>query len=185
MVIVIGAWLLLSQSATAEHYNSNVFSFDYPSDWNSTTNVNNSNSTVVFLYPLSEGSTNGDINIGISGPQYYANLNDARNTLIDSNSQVYIDDVNDTLVPDPEFKVLENRTVNINGLNGVVAVFKYAELATLNDPHGITEVAILQNGTKTYILTLKCTSKAISEDSNAFKSANETFNQILNSFKVN
>ena len=185
MVLVIGAWIILSPSVTAEHYNDNVFSFDYPSDWNATTPNNKSNSSVVFLYPLSKGNSNGGVNIEVTGPQYYANLNDAKDTFIDSNSQVYIDDVNDTLVSDPGFKVLENRTVTINGLTGVVAVFKNAELATLNDPHEITEVAILQNGTKTYVLTLKCTSKAISEDSNAFKNANETFNQILNSFKVN
>jgi hypothetical protein len=156
IVIIIGAVIILLLLFNSNLFNTNydgqVFSFDYPNNWEINDSYIYSNATVILLVPKN-GSNNVEINL--IGPKSSSNNNTNLNNyitseIVDVYNQVYPNDNGGNLIPDPDYVLVSNKSVNINGLNGFDMVFKVAEYGELGDPHEYTEEVILKKGDNFY-----------------------------------
>ncbi len=184
-VIIIGAviisFLLLNSNTFNPQYDGQVFSFDYPNNWEINDSYIYSNATVILLTP-SNGSNAVEINL--IGPKSNPDNNTNLNNYITSNivnvySQVYPNDNGGNLIPDPKYELVSNKSVNINGLNGSDMVFKVAEYGELGDPHEFIEEVILQKGDYFYEARLDYSPNTTTQY------AHNDFMKIVNSLQIN
>jgi hypothetical protein len=195
ILVIIGLWLFLSPSSPAyQSYNGTAYSFNYPSTWNISWENDNytSNEPYITLTP-----TNDTQNISIdvfdatdvplftnnSTNSYNMNrtassLNDCKNSLISLYSTVNPNESSSSVLPDPNYQVLNNTTINVNGLNGFDMLFKSSDDGLLNDPPVFTEVVILQKGTNFYQIELDYGPNITTPY------AHDDFMTIVNSFKI-
>ena len=186
VVLALVAFFMFGSFSTA--YNNQYYSFNYPNNWTKETDTNNSYETTSVLVP-NYSNLEHQVNIAINGPENESidyNLNSSRDLFISTNSKVfpnesYFEDKD--LVSDPEFKVLINKTIRVNGMNGFDVATYAASQGYLNSPHEVVEEVMLQKGTKVYTLRLTCSPRAITQDPNIFNTTHKEFESVVTSFK--
>ncbi|AEG18634.1 PsbP-related protein [Methanobacterium paludis] len=187
--ILAVAIFFIMGSASTTSYSNKYYSFEYPHNWTKENDTYNAYESTTTLYP-NYSDLKGKVNIVLTGPEEEPNnysINDSRDLFIYTNSKVfpnasYFEDKD--LTNDPEFKVLMNKTVTINGMNGFDVVIYDATPWYLNSPHEIIEEVMLQKGNKIYTLKLTCSPEALAQDPNIFNSTHREFETVANSFKV-
>lgn len=144
-IIILGFLFIPSVPSTQSHDGS-IYSFNYPSTWE----ISKSNVTQGSSISLFQKNGSRDATILIVDTYDGATLNDASKNYVDLFSSAYPDDFNDTLVPYPQYKLLINKTVNVNGLSGVDLLFRTSEMGEISDPPVFVEIVLLQKGDKFY-----------------------------------
>ena len=185
IIILIGAvvifFLLFNSNLFNTNYDGQVFSFNYPNNWEINDSYTDSNTTVILLVP-NNGSNAVEINLigPKSNPNNNTNLgNYITSNIVDVYNQVYPNDNGGNLIPDPDYMLVSNKSVNINGLNGSDMVFKVAEYGELGDPHEFIEEVILQKGEYFYEARLDYSPNATTQY------AHNDFMKIVNSLQIN
>lgn len=141
-------------------YNGTSYSFDYPNtwkvSWKSEKFINNepgvalapTNGSLIVEMLIFDATNlklneNGDV---ING----TNLNDYMVSLVEDFSQVQQSEKNNTTYMDPNYKLIYNHSINVNGMSGFDLLFYRTTGGLSTDSHAYNEIVILQNGNKFY-----------------------------------
>ena len=195
ILVIIGLWLFLSPSSPAyQSYNGTAYSFNYPSTWNISWENDNytSNEPYITLTPTNDTQNISiDVFDAIDVPLFTNNstnsynmnrtassLNDCKNSLISLYSTVNPNESTNSVVPYPYYELLNDTSINVNGLNGFDMLFRTSETGLLDDPPVYVEEVVLQNGTNFYELRLGYTPNITTPY------AHNDFMTIVNSFKI-
>lgn len=185
-IFVVVIFFIINPGSTTT-YNNTYYSFEYPNAWDqlhdSTTYHSYGSNTV--LYP-DYSKYREHVTVVVTGPEIEPdgfNLEEYGDNFTTSYGKVYPDDINDTEIDDPRFKVLLKRTFNVNGMKGVDIAVNDAELATLTSPREITEEVYLQKGNKLYEIRVTCSSEALEQNPNIFNETHDGVKTIINSLK--
>jgi hypothetical protein len=182
-----------SNTPSLQSYNGTAYSFSYPSTWNITQEINNStsNEPSIELTPTNKSSDATITILDATDVPLFANnstdsfnmnrtassLNDCRNSLISLYSTVNPNESTNSVVPYPYYELLNDTSINVNGLNGFDMLFRTSETGLLDDPPVYVEEVVLQNGTNFYELRLGYTPNITTPY------AHNDFMTIVNSFK--
>lgn len=177
IVLIIVLLLVFSPSSpSTQFYNGTTYSFNYPGNWNISWENNYSRGgSGITLRPVN-GSK--EANIIITDVYYGNSLNDAMNYFVDLYSHVYPNDFDDTLMSDPNYQMIYNKSLNVNGISGFDMLFKASESGNLKDPHVYVEIIMLQKGDKFYEIRLNYARNVTSPY------AHDDLMTIVNSLKI-
>jgi hypothetical protein len=178
IILIIILVLVFSPSTpSVQSYNGTAYSFNYPSNWkiNWESNTTDENGTGI---TLKQTNGSGEAHITIDNVYYNNSLNADMNYFVDLYSHVYPNDFNNTLITDPNYRLISNKTIIVNGLNGFDMLFRNSELGDITDPHVFTEEVILQKGDKFYEIRLDYSNNVTSPY------AHQDFMTIVNSLKI-
>lgn len=171
-----------------EHYDGQFFSFDYPDIWEiwKAPGDKDDDGSVVFL---NHGDKQGDesgLKITLIAPSYSNyTLYGYQQYLIDFHKEVYADDYSEEMVPDNNFKILLNESIEVDGLKGFDFAFQCSEGGVLGDKPMVLEYVILQNGFNNFTeIRLEVPSKALESSPNIFEKSHDDFMIIVNSLNI-
>lgn len=179
-----------SNNQKIQSYNGTAYSFNYPGTWNITWENDNytSNEPTIELTPTNKSS---DASITIvdatdvplftnnsSLNRTASNLSDYKNSFISWYSTAYPNGSSNSVVPYPEYQLLNDSNINLNGYNGFDMLFKTSQSGLLNDPPVYVEEVVLQNGNNFYELRLEYAPNITTPY------GHDDFMTIVNSFKI-
>lgn len=130
---------------------SSSYTFNTPNNWKVSMvsdNNTNFNGTVTTLV---QTNGSGEANISIIGLNssntINKNLTDYMNNFVNMYSTAHTNNqINSTTARYPNYHLLSNNTLNINGLTGFDMVFQTSETGLITDPPIYVEVVVLKKG---------------------------------------
>ena len=195
IICIIGFLYILgsfesSNTSSIQSYNGSAYSFNYPSAWNITWENDNytSNEPTIELTPTNKSSDAAITILDATNVPLFSNnssfnrtasnLSDYKNSFISLYSTAYPSESSNSVVPYPEYQLLNDSNINLNGYNGFDMVFKTSQGGLLNDPPVYVEEVVLQNGNNFYELRLDY------EPNVTTPYAHNDLMTIANSFKI-
>jgi hypothetical protein len=181
IILIIILVLVFSPSTpSVQSYNGTAYSFNYPSNWkiNWESNTTDENGTGITL-KQTNGSGEADIVIFNASDTNFSSLNDYMNNFISLYSTAYTSNqVNSTLVSYPDYQLLNNTNINVNGLNGFDMLFRTSQTGLVYESPVYVEEVMLQKGNKFYEVRLDYAPNVTSPY------AHNDFMTIVNSLKI-
>ena len=140
---------------------------------------NDSSNEIIFNRDDTDGLVNQDSNKSISPNNI--SLTEYESNLASQYKTYYLNDSSNFKISNPNYKVLKNDSISVNGLNGFDVVFQYSDPDT-NKPV-IVEYAVLQKGNE--FITGYLELNNVISSSNEFKDVHSDFMVMVNSLHVN
>ena len=184
IILIIILVLVFSPSTpSVQSYNGTAYSFNYPSNWkiNWESNTTDENGTGI---TLKQTNGSGEVNISIisinSSNSNNESLTDYMNNFVNMYSTAHTSNqINSKSAPYPNYHLLSNNTLNINGLTGFDMIFQTSENGLITDPPIYVEVAVLKKGNNYCEVQLDYSPNATTPY------AHNDFMTIVNSLKIN
>lgn len=143
------------------------------------TSSDSNNIEAIFNRDDTDGLVNQDTNKSISPNNI--NLTQYESNLASQYRTYYLNDSINSKISNPNYKVLKNDSISVNGLNGFDVVFQYSDSDT-NKPV-IVEYVVLQKGNE--FITGYLELNNVLSSSNEFKNVHSDFMVMVNSLHVN
>jgi hypothetical protein len=155
---------------------SSSYTFNTPNNWKINTVSNNTT--------LVQTNGSGEVNISIisinSSNSNNESLTDYMNNFVNMYSTAHTSNqINSKSAPYPNYHLLSNNTLNINGLTGFDMIFQTSENGLITDPPIYVEVAVLKKGNNYCEVQLDYSPNATTPY------AHNDFMTIVNSLKIN